>query len=155
MHRFHSLLISFLFLSTLGTSFGSLGSIAGKPTHEVILSEKAAFALESVLAEKPGRTAGNISPTGSMVPTLDDSVIIIVEKTSFADLKVGQIALYHAFWTENVIAHRIVGRLSRGWRTKGDALREADPSTLTQENFTGYTVVAAIKKSTGELKYIN
>ena len=120
----------------------------------VVVSTAAQQRLRAMLDESADRGAGNVRPTGSMRPAFDERSIVIVEKTPWADLQLGDVVLFSsAAFRHQTIAHRIVMRTPQHWRTRGDACRTMDPGELTPENYQGYRVIAAIDKHTGEVRW--
>ena len=148
-----------LFVATLltifQTAFAALIPIDGDPRTEVRLCPEASAALKTLLQDNPERTAGDVADTGSMKPLLDENYIVVVERRSFGNLKLGQIVLFRANWSTNIVAHRLKRRFTWGWQTKGDAFSKIDPNGVDGENYTGYVVIAAINKSTGQIKSID
>jgi len=124
-------------------------------TNTVLMSASALEKMDTLISMKPGRSAKDVAPTGSMQPLLDENYIVIVEPRPFENLMRGDIVLFRGDWVNGLpVAHRVVGRspLGRGWQTKGDHCRGVDPQCLTQDKYKGCVVVAAVHKITGQVK---
>jgi signal peptidase I len=75
--------------------------------------------------------------TGSMSPTIPSRSAVIVRE---GDYGLGQVVSYR---TDNgIVTHRLVGADGAKLRTKGDANRTADPSTISRAQVIGGVVAA-------------
>lgn len=128
------------------------GTGVAKRRVSVTLSAAAVDAMARIVAQSPNRRVGSIEPTGSMRPTLDERHIVVVERRDYSELAKGQIALFTGSWTRDVIAHRLVSRAEHAWQTKGDNLSITDPYPMTIKTFSGFVVIAAIDKQTGDVR---
>lgn len=70
--------------------------------------------------------------TGSMEPTMHVNGVVIVEKTTYEDVKEGDIIMYKV--NDKMITHRIIEKSSEGITTKGDNNQTEDAYLLTEEN---------------------
>ena len=124
-------------------------------TNTVLLSASALDQMGALVSLRPGRSVKDVAATGSMQPVLDENYIVIVEERRFADLAFGDIVIFRGGWLKGMpVAHRLVGHYGygRGWQTKGDHCEGADPQCLTEDKYQGCVVVAAVHKTTGEVK---
>lgn len=131
--------------------FSGCAYVARPEETAVSMSAGARVAMYRLIEQRPGwRAARAIAATGSMAPTLDEHFVAIVEKRPFAALAVGDI-VGEAFGAD-VIAHRIVRKSGPTFATQGDALGYIDPPPLTEDDYTGEVVIAAIDTRTGEVR---
>lgn len=118
----------------------------------IYVSEKASAAIDTWIHTGPGRRAGNVADTGSMKPALDERYVVIVEKRPFVRLRPGDIVIIEATWSPARVAHRLVQQLPMGWWvTCGDGNRQPDP-LMSERDYAGAVVIAAIEKHTGAVK---
>jgi signal peptidase len=76
--------------------------------------------------------------TGSMSPTIPSKSAVIVREGEY---RVGQVISYHT--ASGIVTHRLIGAAGDGLlRTKGDANRTADPSTISASQVIGGVVAA-------------
>jgi signal peptidase len=77
----------------------------------------------------------------SMHPTLEDGDLIIIDRTNYDNLKVGDIIIFNSSIYHTRIVHRIVDvKISDGEKafiTKGDNNHAPDPSYVLRENYVG------------------
>lgn len=152
MLRSFLLPIVILLLASTTRASITVPPIGQGPVVPVVLSQAAQRRLQDMLTERPGRSAGNVRPTGSMRPTFDERSIVVVEQAPWEALSLGDVVLFSSDLSgPQTIAHRIVSRGRRYWRTRGDACRVNDLEELRPENYHGYRVIAAIDKQTGEV----
>lgn len=76
-----------------------------------------------------------VSNTNSMIPTLDNNAVVVVESCAFDDLAEGDIVLFNR--AALVICHRLNERSKSGWFTLGDGNARQDPEPVTPANFAG------------------
>ncbi len=69
----------------------------------------------------------------SMLPTLEEGDLVVVQPTSFSDLKIGNIIVYNppCATTGASVIHRIVGISGDGLTTKGDNNPYSDPGPIS------------------------
>jgi hypothetical protein len=83
--------------------------------------------------------AVTVANTNSMIPTLDNNCVILLEKVVFEALSEGDIVRFRgnpALWgRESFILHRLNERTARGWWPLGDGNTKMDPEVVTPENF--------------------
>ncbi len=79
-----------------------------------------------------------VANTNSMVPTLDNNAIVVVESCAFGELAEGDIVLFNR--ADLVICHRLNERSKTGWFTLGDGNSRQDPEPVTPANFAGRVV---------------
>ena len=70
--------------------------------------------------------------TGSMEPTMHVNGVVIVEKSTYDDVKEGDIIMYKV--NDKMITHRIIEKSSEGITTKGDNNQTEDAYLLKEEN---------------------
>ena len=58
-------------------------------------------------ARSPSRSWVEVAATGSMVPTIDSGSILLLEKVTGTDLRVGDIAIYQSADGKSTICHRV------------------------------------------------
>lgn len=76
--------------------------------------------------------------TGSMSPTIPSKSAVVVHERSY---RIGQVVTYRT--ANGVVTHRLIGKDAGGaLRTKGDANRTADPSTISRSSVIGGVVAA-------------
>lgn len=139
----------------LGVALASYAHTESSKTNTVLLSNSAAEKMGTLISVKPGRAAKDIAATGSMRPVLDENYIVIVEERRFEDLAFGDIVVFRGDWNHGKpVAHRLVHRslAKRAWQTKGDHCQGIDPQYLTEDKYKGFVVVAAVHKTTGQVK---
>lgn len=87
-----------------------------------------------------------------MQPTFDSCYIVVMEPRPFALLQKNDIVTFNAEWAPTTVVHRLHQQTRSGWLTKGDNLIRPDPTLLTEENYTGAVIIAAINKRTGRVE---
>jgi hypothetical protein len=83
----------------------------------------------------PDSTVSLVTPTKSMVPVFDSNAFVLLEKTRYQDLRVGDIVTFRHPNYPLPIVHRIVEKRGDRFWTKGDGNVHMDDVYLTQENF--------------------
>lgn len=86
-----------------------------------------------------------VANTNSMIPTLDNNCVLLVESCPFADLAEGDIVLWRgnpSVWQRSglLICHRLNERSKSGWFSLGDGNARQDPEPVTPANFAGRVV---------------
>jgi signal peptidase I len=82
-----------------------------------------------------------VSDGVSMNPALKKGDLLLVYPFKYEALKPGMIVTFKPKWSENQVTHRLVRYVpKRGWITKGDNNKRADPGYMTKENFVGWTI---------------
>lgn len=101
-------------------------------------------------AKQEGGTTYLVAPTGSMRPALQADDIVVVKKIPFADIKVGDVILYHATWRPDgspPVCHRAVQKDKYGWIMSGDSADRTESfARVTKDNYVG-KVMAVYRKS--------
>lgn len=110
------------------------------PVHQVANSQEEAI-------REAARVDGKIwkvSYTGSMKPLLQGGEHVVTV-SAFADVRKGQVLVYHADYNRNPIIHRAVQKDGHGWLMSGDsAPRSESWARVTGENYIG-TVVSVYR----------
>lgn len=94
---------------------------------------------QAIAAALNGKVWG-ISDTGSMLPTLTPSSIVVVAPVAYDDVKVGDIVTFTRPIDDATVAHRVIriDRFGRIW-TKGDSAERND-GVLTPDRLRGRVV---------------
>lgn len=97
--------------------------------------ESAAFGMQINLHAAYGGDyiSGSVANTNSMVPTLDNNCILLLEKVPFASLSEGDIVRFKR--GTDFIGHRLNRRVARGWEVMGDGNGQIDQELVTEANF--------------------
>ena len=100
------------------------------------VSHDHALVLAKQVASSIGGRVYVIAPSGSMLPTLDETSIVTVEKVSVDRLSRGDIVVYRNASGEAVI-HRLYERHDDCWFVLGDNNASIDRETVSAGNFLG------------------
>ena len=89
--------------------------------------------------------AASLAPTGSMKPTLlDHDLILYAKGIDFANIKIGDIVLYHNPEKRNgkdtLVCHRVIYRTRSSLTTKGDNNPAMDPFRVEEDMLYGKLV---------------
>ncbi len=75
--------------------------------------------------------------TGSMRPAVSHTMILPLDPVAYAQLRIGDVAVYRHDRTGLVVAHRIVARQFHWFVMKGDSNRRDDTGFMTRRNYLG------------------
>ncbi len=103
---------------------------------------------ELAVALISGSKVWNVTPTGSMEPTFNETYVIFSKTLEWSDIRLGDVILYESPFAPIIICHRVVSRSSGGTIVlcKGDANSQWDPVFVTESMYRG-TVIAGVKIS--------
>jgi signal peptidase len=73
--------------------------------------------------------------TGSMTPTYPVGSVVLDDTSAVDDARPGDVATFRT--RSGLVTHRLVARGERGWSTRGDANRDADPWTVPSRHLVG------------------
>lgn len=103
------------------------------PRSDVTVSDAEALGQLSGLGD-PSRRWGHIAATGSMIPTLDESSVVLYEIVPYDDLHVGDIVVYSNRDGIHVI-HRLAEKRGDDFWPLGDHNGKMDGEYVTRQNF--------------------
>lgn len=78
--------------------------------------------------------------TGSMEPELQVNELVIIKKTTYDKIKIGDIINFYAPGIDKTVCHRVIDINEAGMYTKGDNNNREDLLTITEDNFVGKMV---------------
>lgn len=108
---------------------------AKAPTSD--LSRDNAMNLARLTAAAIGGQVFTIAPTGSMKPTLDETSIVAIEPSEFANLRRGDLVVYMSLQGAPIL-HRLHRQAPGGnWFVLGDNNPAVDAEGVTPKNFIG------------------
>ncbi len=100
-----------------------------------------AVTLDQVVTSLEGTYIYEISNTGSMKPSFDETYVLLSDDKPFRTLEKGDVILFWATYRGEliIVCHRIWARSSGGSMvlTRGDANQSPDPWEVTQETYIG------------------
>lgn len=73
--------------------------------------------------------------TGSMTPTYPVGAVVLDDLRAVHAARPGDVATFRT--RSGLVTHRLVARDARGWSTRGDANRDADPWTVPPQHLVG------------------
>jgi signal peptidase len=93
-----------------------------------------------ILSTLPGRAelTHDLVPTLATIPNIRDAKSAVVVREG--DYRIGQVISYRT--SDGIVTHRLIGEAGGKLRTKGDANRTTDPSTITRAQVIGGVVAA-------------
>lgn len=97
-------------------------------------------------AIKVGGTPYFVAYTGSMKPYLQGGEIVVC-KSDFEGIKLGDVVVYRASFSYTPIIHRAVQKDKAGWIMSGDANRDSESwARVRKDNYLGTVVAIFVRK---------
>ena len=113
---------------------------SGPLAVEQMLPAARGFAVNLYVAHGLDVQTGTVANTNSMVPTLDDNCVLLLDNCPFDALEEGDMVFYRsnsAAWQQagGMICHRLSQRQPGGWWPLGDNNARMDPELVTRDNY--------------------
>jgi signal peptidase I len=107
----------------------------------VVTAETDAWQRASTMAENTPDAFVLVGNGQSMNPLYSHGTILVVRKTDYSELKLGQTVLYLTK-QKKVVAHLLVAKVRDGWRVQGLNNHTHDMEPVSPANFVGVVIAA-------------